>query len=176
MDKMEIKVLNKDEQAVYYDEILRTLVAGDEEFVPPLSARSSTTQAELDGNEKSEDGILKYFEEMKTQRIMVATEGDKLLAFVSFRENYKNDEISDVPNIYLSTLIVKPETRGMGVTRKMYTELFDLYKSVSIFTRTWSTNLAHIKILAGFGFETLCTLENHRGNGIDTVYFVKRPN
>lgn len=174
---MDIKILDHFEHEKYYDEILKMLILGDDEFVPPLSSRSSTTQSDLSSGEKSNDGILKYFEEMKKQRIMVATEGDNLLAFVSYRENYTNNEIKekDIPNIYLSTLIVKPEARGMKLTQMMYEALFKTYEKVNIFTRTWSTNIAHIKILGKFSFETLCTLKDDRGKGIDTVYFVKRP-
>ena len=174
---MEIRILAEEEKSKYYDEILKMLYNGDEEFVPPLSARSSTTQKDLSKTEKTDDGILKYFEEMKKQKIMIAEENDVLLAFVSYRENYVNNEIKeeDTPNIYLSTLIVKPEGRGKRLTQTMYDILFKTYEKVNIFTRTWSTNAAHIRILSKFSFDTLCTLENDRGAGIDTVYFVKRP-
>ena len=80
-----------------------------------------------------------------------------------------------MPNIYISTLLVTPCGRGQGLTRKMYEFLFNEYKNANVFTRTWSTNEAHIKILLGFGFETIKVLENDRGNGIDTVYFKKHP-
>ena len=49
---MEIKILNKSENGKYYDEILEMLFSGDDEFVPPLSARSSTTQADLKSAKK----------------------------------------------------------------------------------------------------------------------------
>ena len=40
-----------------------------------------------------------------------------LLAFVSFRENYTSDVIpSQQPNIYLSTLVMRPEARGKHLT------------------------------------------------------------
>lgn len=173
---MEIKILEKNECEKFYGEILEMLIAGDDEFVPPLSARNSTTQKNLKGSEKKPNGILSYFEEMKKQRIMVATEENKLIAFLSFRENFINEKITedDTPNIYISTLIVHPEGRGRRLTQTMYSILFDTYKDVNIFTRTWSTNAAHIRILSKFSFETLCTIENDRGKGIDTVYFVKR--
>jgi len=174
---MNIELLNSQEQVKYYDEILKMLVAGDDDFIPPLSARTSTTQSNLNISKRRENGILNYFDELKKQRIMVAKENDKLIAFVSFKENYTNEEIGEdaLPNIYLSTLIVKPEGRGKGLTQMMYKILFKEYENANIFTRTWSTNIAHIKILSKFNFETLCVLKNHRGVGIDTVYFVKRP-
>ena len=174
---MKIEILSREEQVNYYDEILEMLIMGDEEFVPPLSARNSTTQKDLSSGEKTTNGILEYLEGMKQQRIMAATEEGKLLAFVSFRENYTNDEIGegDLPNIYLSTLIVRPEGRGKGLTQQMYGILFKEYEHMNIFTRTWSTNAAHIRILSKFEFETLHVLKDHRGAGIDTIYFVKRP-
>ncbi len=167
----------KDEQIKEYeDELLELLTEGDEEFVPPLSARSSTTQADLSGTEKVSNGIVSYFEEMKKQKMLIATKDGKLIAFVSYRENFTNDIISDkdLPNIYLSTLIVRLDGRGQGLTQKMYDILFKEYENTNIFTRTWSTNGAHIKILSKFGFETIHVLKDHRGQGIDTVYFKKK--
>ena len=175
---MEIKILSREEQVQYYDEILEMVIAGDEDFVPPLSARSSTTQKDFSSAEKSKEGILSYFEEMKAQRFAVVLEDGKLLAFVSYKENYTNAEIDEtyLPNIYLSTLIMKPEARGKNITFHLYSTLFDAYKERSVLTRTWSTNAVHIHILSKFNFDTLCTLKNDRGEGIDTVYFVKKPN
>lgn len=174
---MDIELLSRQEQEKYYDEILEMLIAADGDFVPPLSSRSSTTQSVLTASEKIGGGVVSYFEELKKQRTLAATEDGKLIAFVSFKEDFVNDKIKneDVPNIYISTLLVKPEGRGKGLTQKMYDILFKQYENINIFTRTWSTNAAHIKILSKFDFETLCVLKNDRGNGIDTVYFVKRP-
>ena len=157
---MDIKLLSLDENISYGDEILNMLELCDKEFVPPLSLRSSTTQSDLKSKEENKIGVKSYFDEVIKQHLMVVTENEKLLGFVSFKENFTNDKISEneLPDIYISTLIV----------------LFDEYKDVNIFTRTWSLNTAHIKILKEFGFETFSVLENHRGEGIDTVYFIKR--
>ena len=152
------------------------MIAGDKDFIPPLSARSSTTQKDLSSQNGSMEGLKSYFEEMKSQRFMVCVDGDILVSFVSFKENFTNDKIhdEDLPNIYLSTLIMRPEYRGQKVTQTLYGTLFDIYADSSIFTRTWSTNIPHIKILSKFDFETIATLKNDRGEGIDTVYFAKR--
>ena len=172
---MEFKILTKFEQDKYDNEILDLLAKSDTEFVPPLSARVSTTQSDLTTIKSAEGGVLHYFKELKKQRILVATEDEKLVAFVSFNENFVNDTIGEehLPNIYISTVLVTPEGRGKGLTRKMYEFLFGKYEKANIFTRTWSTNEAHIKILLRFGFEKILVLENHRGNGIDTIYFKK---
>ncbi len=170
---MEFEILNKDEHNNYDNEILSMLIEGDKEFVPPLSVRSSTTQSYLTGGKNMSGGVTDYFNELKKQRILVATENNKLLGFVSFRENFMNDKITEkeLPNIYISTLLVAPDGRGKGLTTAMYSFLFSEYKNVNIFTRTRSTNMAHINILSRFNFETMCVRKNDRGEGIDTVYF-----
>ena len=172
---MEIQILTAAQQDEYDEEILEMLIRGDAEFVPPLSARSSTTQSLLTGTTNAGGGVLNYFKGLKKQRILVATAEGKLLGFVSFKENFVNDKIGSesLPNIYISTLLVAPEGRGQGLTRKMYAFLFAAYENANVCTRTWSTNEAHIKILSKFGFETVSVLENDRGNGIDTIYFQK---
>ncbi|MBR5460171.1 MAG: GNAT family N-acetyltransferase [Clostridia bacterium] len=171
---MEIKILTKNDSELYFPEILEMLKRADGEFVPPLSSRSSTTQSSLVGNASTPEGILLYFEEMKKQRLAVALENGELVAFMSYRENYLTDTVTEVPNVYLSTLIVKPEGRGKGLTQIMYGELFKAYPDRCVYTRTWSTNVAHTKILSRLGFDILKVIENDRGEGIDTVYFVKR--
>ena len=172
---MEIRILSKEEQQSIYDDAYEMLEAADNEFVPPLSFRSSSTQKNLTGNRKNTDGIKQYFEQLKDQRFAAVFEGGELIAFVSYKENYICGEITpqELPNIYLSTLVVSPKARGKGVTKALYGKLFSYYEAVNIFTRTWSTNFAHIKILGKYGFEVIKVLENDRGNGIDTIYFKK---
>lgn len=173
---LEYKLLTKEEQKNYYDQIFEMMLASDRDFIPPLSARSSTTQKDLSSTKGSVEGLKSYFDEMKTQRFMVCLDSDILVSFVSFKENFTNDKIhnDDLPNIYLSTLIMRPEYRGQKITQTLYAALFDIYADASIFTRTWSTNIPHIKILSNFDFEIIDTLKNDRGEGIDTVYFAKR--
>ena len=173
---MEIRILGKAEQQNIYPEAYSLLAAADEEFVPPLSSRSSSTQRDLSGGEKSSDGISKYFEQLKAQRFAAVYEDGGLIAFVSYKENYTCPEIpqEELPNIYISTLVASPKARGKGVTKALYSKLFASYADRNVFTRTWSTNFAHIKILQDFGFETVKVLKNDRGKGIDTVYLKKR--
>ncbi len=173
---MEIRILSREEQEQIYAPAYGMLEAADEEFVPPLSSRSSSTQQNFSKREKG-SSIEKYFEQLKEQRFAAVFEEGNLIAFVSYRENYTCSHIppEELPNIYLSTLVVSPDARGKGVTTALYGKLFSAYGNVSVFTRTWSTNIAHIKILQKYGFGVHKVLENDRGNGIDTVYFKKHP-
>lgn len=79
---------------------------------------------------------------------------------------------------YLSTLIVAQAARGRGLARQLYAALFELADGWSgspiVATRTWSTNDAHLPLIAALGFEEALRLADDRGPGIDTVYFLKR--
>ena len=172
---MEFRVLNVSEKEQYREELLEILSINDKNFIPPLSQRSSTTQANLLGDENKAD-ILPYFNKMLEQNILAMFYEGKLIGFASYIENYISDVVGGEthPNIYLSTLAMRPESRGMGATKKAYTYLFfDRYPHCNVYTRTWSTNGPHIHILGGFGFGELKRIPNDRGEGIDTVYFCK---
>lgn len=172
---MEIRILSPEEQPSVYEEVLEMLTEADGEFLPPLSARCSTTQQDLSGTLESRGSVLPYFEQLKSQRFLCAFEEGKLLGFVSYRKDHTCREIRQehLPNIYISTLVVRPAARGRGITSALYSRLFPEYGEGSVFTRTWSTNFAHIRILEKFGFEVFRVLENDRGQGVHTVYFRK---
>ena len=172
---MEFRVLTETEKSQYREELLEILSINDKNFIPPLSQRSSTTQSNLQGDASKAD-ILPYFEKMLEQSILAMFYEGKLFGFVSYIENYVSDVIGveTHPNIYLSTLALRPESRGLGATRKAYSHLFfERYPHCNVYTRTWSTNGPHIHILDGFGFGELKRIRNDRGDGIDTVYFYK---
>lgn len=174
---MQFRVLTEQEKLTYKNDVIEMLKGSDKDFIPPLSARTSTTQSDLSATESSEQGLLSYYQEMNKQQILGAFDEQGFIGFVSYRENYLSSEIGEdyLPNIYLSTLVLKPEARGKRVTYQMYDYLFNqLYPNHSIFTRTWSTNVAHIRILSKFDFIEFIRKPNDRGKGIDTVYFCKR--
>ncbi len=169
---MEIMLLNQEGKRQYRQRLLALCQKSDKEFVPPLSQRSSTTQSTLQGG--GETGILSYFAGIMEQPMLVCVEEDVLLGFVSYKENYVPEHYPDaqLPNIYISTLILAPEARGRGLTKALYRHLFfQRFPDRYVYTRTWSQNAAHIKILSGFDFREVCRILNHRGAGIDTVYF-----
>ncbi len=172
---MKYIVLNDVQKEQYKNDILEIMQICDADFVPPLSSRSSTTQSNLKPGEYNKDGIMNYYTEMEKQDILAAIDDDgTLLGFVSYKQNYMSDIVTKTPNIYLSTLMLHPASRGRRLTKRMYEYLFyELYPDRKIFTRTWSTNNAHIKILSDFGITEFHRIKDDRGEGIDTVYFTK---
>lgn len=176
---MTLTVLNRAEKETIREELRKLLILCDSEFVPPLSNRSSTTQKDLSSsNAQSSDsaGIDAYLQGLMEQELLCAIDEGKLAGFVSYRYDYACPEICEdtLPNIYVSTLIVSPDHRRKGLTTRMYSYLFDKFSDRRVFTRTWSENLAHIAILAKFGFVEHFRKKNDRGEGIDTVYYSLR--
>ena len=173
---MDFILLTDAQKKEYRGDIFDILLACDKDFVPPLSTRFSTADTAFSAATGAENGITAYFEDMIGQHILAAIEDGVLLGFVSFKSDLVNAVIGadTLPNLYICTLLLAPAARGKGVTAKMYAHLFDtLYPNVNLFTRTWSTNAAHLKILDRFGFSLIKRIENDRGKGIDTVYFGK---
>ena len=151
----------------------------DNDFVPPISQRFSPFQTDLKpSSEANENGLLRYFTGMLKEKVLCVIEDGKLLGFVTYVEDIKYSTViteKDRPNIYICTLIVSPAARGKGLTYRMYDHLFnERFPDRCLFTRTWSTNMAHISILEKYGFEEIYRIPNDRGEGIDTVYWGNR--
>lgn len=156
-------------------EILGLLTLADKEFIPPLSSRNDTLQTDFSSSGKESSGIPQaYFEKILTQKFILAKKNGKTIGFMSYVPDREIPEISLPKSHYISTVIVHPDFRRMGITRKFYAELMQKFSSKNISTRTWSTNSAHLGLLKKIGFfEALC-IKDDRGNGIDTVYYYKK--
>lgn len=176
----EIKDLKYDN---IYSQIKELLFACDKEFVPYLSARNSSTQDNLKQKKEGylNEAPITYFKQMIQQDFIIAVEDAALLGFLTFIPNYENDifnnYVTEDNNMYVTTICVDTKYRGRGIATKLYEELEEKMlkeKRTCISTRTWSTNISHIKILERKGFENICTLKDHRGKGIDTKYYLKK--
>ena len=174
---MEFVLLSEEQKNAYRAQIFDIMLEGDKDFVPPLSARFSTSDMSFSANTGAKNGINAYFEDMIREQILAAVEDGVLLGFVTFKRDLVNGVIGadTLPNLYICTLLLSPAARGKGLTKAMYAHLFNtLYPEANIYTRTWSTNTAHLKILEHFGFSLIKRIKNDRGAGIDTVYFEKK--
>lgn len=176
---MDLIALNEELKKIYSNDILELMKLCDNDFVPPMSKRFSPFQSELNPSESAdESGILRYHSAMMNESVMCIVENGALLGFVTYVENHRYQNVitdEDLPNIYVCTLIVNPSARGLGLTKVMYDHLFcEKFADRNLFTRTWSTNAAHISILKKYGFEEIHRIPNDRGESIDTVYFGKR--
>ena len=172
--ELSFALLHEQEKLFRKEEICRLLKEGDTEFVPPLSSRFRAQNPHLSEAECQASFAPDYYAFMCRGRIFAALADGKILGFVAYHENYVCPYIGEEthPNIYISSLFVSKEARGAHLTQRMYTEIFShVGEKTRIFTRTWSTNGAHIRILSKFGFAEIARVKDERAAGIDTVYF-----
>jgi len=174
---MELILLEHVTDPGHLAQLEQLLAAADKEFIPPLSSRSSTTQGTLSAGETASDGIRAYFDEMKTQPMVLAMDGERLAGFMAFRFDHTCDQIGKecLPNMYASTSVVHPDYRGQGLMRRFYETMIAAYPQRGIYTRTWAANASHLHVLHKLGFQQLCCLKDHRGPGVDTVYYGRKP-
>ena len=176
---MEIKILAvdalNDEQKKAIWELLK---AYDREFIPPLSARNSAHK-KIPGGVLSlnEEGPVAYFEEIIKYKFVLALSGEKIVGFMCCMPDHTVSVEGHESFVaeYVSTSIVTPECRGQGAMQRFYQSIIDSNPGKNVATRTWSGNDVHLHVLAKLGFELFATLKNDRGEGIDTVYYIRRP-
>ena len=171
---MELIYVEKIEGCGYDRDILGLLEQADGEFIPPLSARGSTTQQDLAANEAVSTGVLDYYETMAQQPAILAVEDGRCLGFMAFKIDYACPQSPGFPNLYASTCVVHPDFRGRGMMRGFYEAMIAAFPTRPIYTRTWHENIGHLKVLGRLGFTLLETLENDRGPGIHTVYYGRK--
>jgi ribosomal protein S18 acetylase RimI-like enzyme len=163
------------------DGIWSLLQACNTEFVPPLSTRESSCQRNLANGGTTATEPREYFNMLREQAFLLAVEPTTcgIAGFMSFRHNYECLELAGYqPGNYVTTICVNKDFRNQGITRLFYREITQglplRYKLPYVSTRTWSSNDAHIHLLEKLEFSVVARLKDHRGPGIDTIYFAKK--
>ena len=167
-------LITNERKASYDKDIWKLLFEADQEFIPALSARNQTTQKNLTGGVASLEGPVAYFTQMLEQHFVLAIEEGRVIGFLSFIPDHSLT-VGECTILcdYVSTIVVSPEMRNRGITRKMYQTLFAHRPGRRIATRTWSTNTTHLHLLGTLGFSLIHRIENDRGEGLDTVYYLR---
>lgn len=189
--KIEIEYLKPTElikRKNYMNDILDILVECDKEFVPPLSSRNTTKQANFNfiGIYDTDNKPMEYLKKIIEQHNILVIQDGIVIAFMSYIYNYDRNEFFNKNNIddinnYISTICVRKEFRRKGITEKMYEYIENAFPndiaSQYVSTRTWPTNIAHINLLKKRNYENTYTIKNDRilrdGTKVDTVYFGK---
>ena len=161
------------------DSIFDLCCVCDHDFVPPLSSRESSTQHGFGTGTSENVKPVQYFEIMKKQYFVCARdESGKMVAFLTFKHNYTCDEVKQYGLCnYMSTACVYPEHRRHGLVSMMYdvveyTLPADMLTDY-VTTRTWSTNTAQVHAFPKRGYREVYRIPNDRGEGVDTIYYVK---
>ncbi len=148
--------------------VLRILESCSNEFVPPLDYRHSPTQE----NFTKEDATGSYYEEVMKHQFILALDQERVAGLLAF---LNNPPLLSQPAIYISVICVHKTYRGQGIARGLYSTLLSTlpqhYDKDVFFVRTWSTNTIHQTLLSHLGFAIEKIIPDHRGNGIDTIYY-----
>ena len=161
-------------------EVWEIVKKSDNDFIPPLSARTDTVHKFSDHKEvqnaKKEEVLAKFFYELKKESFVLILNDGKIEGFMSFIKEYplKIDQGTIICD-YITIIIIDPNCRNKGYTQKMYYEILTARKEKKIATRTWSTNNSHMNILDKLGFKLIQRDINDRGENIDSVYYLKTP-
>jgi len=165
-------------EKILMEELWVILKEVDSEFIPPLSSRAGPRDVAFKDSPKPShaDEPICYFSELLKQRTIIARVNGHLAGFLSYRENYLVPEIKEARAAYVSTIAVSKSNRGQGLARILYKRLMEQVLQsptgpYSISTRTWSTNKPHIKLVLDLGFFLAASVENGRGQGINTVIY-----
>lgn len=159
-------------------EIYDLLRECDQDFWPPLSARSGTSQKELSDAHQSDDGVHGYYEEILQQSAILAKRGEETIGFLSYRPSYRCQALEQFGEVcYMTTLCLRHTERGKGLSPGIYRaaeqRIRQRFPGRLITFRTWSTNQAQMHLVQKLGYRCVAVLENDRGQGVDTMYYVK---
>jgi len=130
------------------------------EFVPPLFKRPSA------GGELGGGSLCEYIKSLSSARVLAAKKDGRVIGCLCYKIQALPFVSKPVPLV--STVIVEKPFRSAGVGRALYQKAIS--ENRELYVRTWSTNTNHLKLLKSLGFQEVYRIENHRGEGIDTVY------
>lgn len=175
---MEIKYFSKITEEKLKDAIWNLLVECDQEFYPSLSSRESSSQTVLSGSNALTPLPYSYFNTMIKQQFICLFDQGQLIAFMTFIHGFEMNQLEKYGMTnYVTTICITHPYRGQGITTKLYDYLFRNLPSTIhlpyVATRTWKQNTRHIQVLKKLGFHEALVLPNHRGEGIDTIYYAK---
>jgi ribosomal protein S18 acetylase RimI-like enzyme len=145
----------------------------DEDFYPKLSYRGESLKS-MDAVSETDLGIDPYYNKMiKTNRIVAACDpSGHIVGYMAYKEGFDIDDgLVERPSVnYVTTICVGKKYRKNGICRRLYEFVIENSKN-DVLVRTWSENTSHIKVIEKIGFTQGPIFINHRGEGVDTLYF-----
>lgn len=170
-------------ERAYQQGVYNLLVQCDRDFVPPLSARTSTRQMAFSAAQEQQAAAdspfpapkpQAYFQELLGQVFFLAVEDGAVCGFLSFIEDYQLPYLPHETSVYVSTVCTDPARRRQGIASALYGCVERYAGSRAVTLRTWSTNTPQLKLLERRGYRVLATVPNDREPGIDSIYLAKQ--
>lgn len=152
-----------------YLQVQRFIELVDKEFYPPLSERGGGIPERV---EKCLDTPEANY---LIARLNDADSSDPLggiIGMIGGTRNWKGEK-----SAYVNFLATHPAYRNCGVSRELTRKFEDKLKKQGfsrIYLCTWSTNPAAIDFYENMGYTAYSIVLNHRGNGVDTIYYKKK--
>ena len=146
------------------EQLINFMELVDQEFVPPLSLRQGGIYGRVSGTLVNVDS-----------NYLVCESNGKIIGAVGYRKNYNGIE-EILGEAYISFIAVHPACRGQNIGRLLERALVqDLCSDgiTHINVTTWSTNPDAYHMYRQLGYFVSETLHDHRGPGVDTIYFRK---
>lgn len=153
-----------------------------EDFVPPLSSRSPDSFDLKNTQNTTKNDVNTYARDLceKYWNILAySPETDEPMGLISFTEK-ESVSILGKRCVYVSTICVRKKFRKAGVSDFLMKTFFSVFGTLFggrnvglVETRTWSTNIPSRNLFEKNGFVRTIVIENHRGEGIHTEYYVK---
>ena len=136
----------------------------DHEFVPPLSLRPSGIYERVSGTFAKVDS-----------NFLICESNGRLVGAVGYRKNWNGIE-EVMGEAYISFIAVHPVYRGQNIAKLLDRALAQKLgpdKVTHVNVTTWSTNPGAYRMYQRLGYVVSKTLKDHRGAGVDTIYFRK---
>lgn len=162
-------------------EIEKFLEEVDEDFIPFLSVRSPD-DIEFKIKDKKEKRSIRYYLDglisSGYEFFLLRRRNKELIGLLAYK--IRNTSVYKAgKSLYISTIAISKFYRGLGLSYKLYDEVMKIGQEMKmrgeieyIETRTWSTNERVKKVLKKLGFRCVEIVENHRGEGVHTEYYI----
>ena len=157
-------------------QLFRLLKAREQDFVPPISER---------GDKTPDENIRDYFQNLLSMKLVLIETGgsdnaeipdtensSRIAAYLAYEPEHYFPSTGETI-LYMSSAIVDPEYRGHHFLEEMYESCFEEAGDRPVGTRTWSTNGVQLHVLPKLGFKVAERIKNDRGEGIDSLYFIR---
>lgn len=157
------------------EDIWHILESVDNDFFPPLSTRPPFGIEEV-SDTKLWGAPIVYFESVLKEHVIMVSVENKRVGLLSFLPHHRSERLVDFsPCGYISTLAVLARYRR-GLTSVLAGQMMQLpheFRDPYVAMRTWSTNRSTTRIAERFGFQEVARIPDHRGPGVDTIYFAR---
>jgi ribosomal protein S18 acetylase RimI-like enzyme len=184
MSRVQVEPAGRVEDGTELAQQVRELYAEvDSEFVPALSQRGSVAQrldrwdTEALPQFSKEERLEAYVQQSFEEDLLAAYVDGRFAGFMTYVAKYETEAIpAYCPCTYVMNLACHREFRGQGVARALYDAVMDLPPDLAfpfVATRTWTTNDAHIGLLAKLGFREVARLPQEIQPNVYRAYFAR---